>query len=238
MARSEAEVHLLSPIHAPTIGLNSTSPAPWLGPINSEVSNLQLAGMQCVPAAVQTEETFGASERRTKWGAQKMAALAEETCWPASTETMVSSDGIKPGRVKSRIDELLREQRRARREASMRLLKFLEKNGFRADVNCRRASTWGFSYTYPLHEAAKQNDTYALRWLLRFGADPGKKDASGRTALDVLKPSSAHKEACRILEKEGDRSLPLLRGFRQFMAALEKDPIVCQVKSRLNTSAR
>ena len=55
MARLETEVHLLSPIHAPKIGLNSTSPAPWLGPINSEVSNLQLAGMQCVPAAVQTE---------------------------------------------------------------------------------------------------------------------------------------------------------------------------------------
>ena len=28
----------------------------------------------------------------------------------------------------------------------------------------------------PIPEAAKQNDTYALRWLLRFGADPGKKD--------------------------------------------------------------
>ena len=36
------------------------------------------------------------------------------------------------------------------------------------------------SGTYPLHEAVKQDQASMVRWLLHFGADPGKKDGRGR----------------------------------------------------------
>lgn len=73
---------------------------------------------------------------------------------------------------KSPSDRIIRKQRKAQKQASLMLLRFLDANGFNAQVNARRTRYLGLSFTYPLHEAAKQNETYIVRLLLRFQADP------------------------------------------------------------------
>ncbi|CAE7541791.1 osm1 [Symbiodinium pilosum] len=97
---------------------------------------------------------------------------------------------------------ILEQQKKQQLRARIKLMSFLSKNGFAArDVNCKKRGAFGFSRTYPLHEAVKQDQASMVRWLLHFGADPGKKDGRGRTAYDYVKKKPAHDEArgCRGL---------------------------------------
>ena len=104
------------------------------------------------------------------------------------------------------------------------LLKFLESNGFKDHVNCKKSWCLGFKYTYPLHEAAKQNDKAVVAWLLRFGADPGKRNAKGRTALDLIKDLESHCAVRHILERP--RISWQLRGFGHFFSEVQRvDPL-------------
>ncbi|CAJ1344679.1 unnamed protein product, partial [Effrenium voratum] len=141
---------------------------------------------------------------------------------------MSRSTGGDPSIKASKVDSVIRKQREARTLVSLRLLHFLERNRFKqTSVNSRKTSTWGFSHTYPLHEAAKQNDTYIVRCLLRFGANPSNKDSSGRTALEIVKALPTHSEVCYVLEEARTKSSQiLLRGFEQFMKDVEqRDPL-------------
>ena len=151
---------------------------------------------------------------------------------PASTSTQSLSAVPRSTRdpiIKiSKTDAMIRKQHKVQLQKSLRLLDFLEQNRFKqANVNCKKTSTWGLSHTYPLHEAAKQNDKYIVRWLLRFGANPSNKDSKGQTALDIVKTLPTHREVCQILQEGGTKSSQiLLRGFRQFMKDVEQhDPL-------------
>ena len=82
--------------------------------------------------------------------------------------------------AESKVDTIIRQQRERESRAKLRLLKFLERNDFKhAAVNCRRVRFFGLSFTYPLHEAAKKNDQYIVRLLLRFGANVRNKAGVG-----------------------------------------------------------
>merc|ERR1712139_755457 len=59
---------------------------------------------------------------------------------------------------------------------------FLIKHGF-FGVNSKKRCM--FSFTYPLHVAAKDNDTEMIQLLLFRDADPKQLDSKGRTPLQV-----------------------------------------------------
>ncbi|CAE7185853.1 ASB11, partial [Symbiodinium pilosum] len=42
----------------------------------------------------------------------------------------------------------------------------------------------GLQFTYPLHVAVQQKDREMISLLLRFGANPNRRDSWGKTALD------------------------------------------------------
>ncbi|CAE7942718.1 osm1 [Symbiodinium sp. KB8] len=98
---------------------------------------------------------------------------------------------------------VLEARKRKMLQARIKLLSFLGKNGFKThDVNAKKSGVFGFSRTYPLHEAAKQDHASMVRLLLLFGADSAKKDSSGRTAYDYVKTKPPSDEVRRILEKD------------------------------------
>ncbi|CAJ1433223.1 unnamed protein product [Effrenium voratum] len=124
----------------------------------------------------------------------------------------------------SKQDARIQEQHKRRQRASVMLLKFLESNGFKDHVNCKKSWCLGFKYTYPLHEAAKQNDKAVVAWLLRFGADSGKRNAKGRTALDLIKDLESHCAVRHILERP--QISWQLRGFGHFFSEVQRvDPL-------------
>ncbi|CAE7344930.1 osm1 [Symbiodinium sp. CCMP2456] len=97
---------------------------------------------------------------------------------------------------------VLEARKRKMLQGRIKLLSFLGKNGFKThDVNAKKSGVFGFSRTYPLHEAAKQDHASMVRWLLHFGADSAKKDSSGRTAYDYVKTKPPSDEVRRVLEK-------------------------------------
>lgn len=74
---------------------------------------------------------------------------------------------------RARADEAVQKHKRQLRAAQLRVAYFLHQNNFEIDANCKRE---GFFYSYPLHEAVKQNDAYISSKLLLFGAKPWLKD--------------------------------------------------------------
>ncbi|CAK9010050.1 unnamed protein product [Durusdinium trenchii] len=119
-------------------------------------------------------------------------------------------------------------------EARRAVAIFLENNRFDpSNTNSKR----GWMVTYPLHEAVKQKNAYIVSKLLLFGADLKAKDIWGRTACDY---AGAQQDIMRILQKHADyyrspdvrpsgykwQSCPPPRGFEEFFAKLEADPLV------------
>ena len=115
---------------------------------------------------------------------------------------------------------------------------FLLKNGFASgSVNERKGKWW---VSFPLHVSVKQNNAYITSKLLIFGADPMVKDIWGYTAYDYAKARpNSHQQIIKIFEKSGCspsspmwsssnrfQSVPPPRGFEEFFAKLEEDPLV------------
>ena len=120
---------------------------------------------------------------------------------------------------------------------------FLLKHRFDpGDVNSRPTgwlSRCGWA-TYPLHEAVKQNDAYITSALLMFGANMETKDSWGHTAChyaegekqaEVRKVLQHHSKYCLsphapCLCGHPCQYCPPPRGFEEFFAHLEMDPLV------------
>ena len=49
----------------------------------------------------------------------------------------------------------------------------------------KKDTLFGMWYTTTLHEAVRYGQVSIMKYLLQIGADVGKKDSDGRTALDV-----------------------------------------------------
>ncbi|CAJ1361290.1 unnamed protein product [Effrenium voratum] len=135
----------------------------------------------------------------------------------------------------SKLGTIVQQQRKMKSTVRKMLKKFLADNGFHAEaftrqdwgflVNCKKSSFLGLKYTYPLHEAARQNAKKVVYWLLCFGADPTQTDSKKRTALDWIKGLETHGEVRRILELP--RVSWQLLGFETFFAELQRnDPLV------------
>merc|ERR1712045_1035095 len=76
---------------------------------------------------------------------------------------------------KAEVARKKQDQLLARREA---IATFLVENGF-ADINAKRRRM--LSTTYPLHVAAELGDGKLVGFLLEEGADPMRRNSSGRT---------------------------------------------------------
>ena len=105
------------------------------------------------------------------------------------------------------------------------------------NVNSKR----GWPLTYPLHEAVKQNDAHITSKLLVFGADLQAKDVWGRIAYQCAGCREEHLQVRQILERYAayrvsphqprlgrprSQYCPPPRGFEEFFAQLETDPLV------------
>jgi len=98
-------------------------------------------------------------------------------------------------------DRVVRRHNRNFLRARLAVVAFLESNGFsEIDVNCKKSSSFGLVRTYPLHEAAKQDNGYISYWLLHLGADPLKKDSSGRTPIDLINPLTSDPQVVRAFQ--------------------------------------
>ncbi|CAK9069695.1 unnamed protein product [Durusdinium trenchii] len=145
------------------------------------------------------------------------------------------------GTASSHRDEVCAAHRREVVKARKAVALFLWKNRFDpGDPNSPR----GFFVTYPLHEAAKQNNAYIASKLLMFGARLEQKDFWGHTA-DSYAGKHSHHEIMKVLQHHAKYCLspydfchapvkwqacPPPRGFEEFFAHLEVDPLV-QVRS-------
>lgn len=129
------------------------------------------------------------------------------------------------GMSTSKTDLIVQLQRRKQSQTKVRLLKFLENNGFKNNfknsfnINCRRASCFGLWYTYPLHEACKQKNADMVASLTRFGADPWLTDSRGLTAWDVAPFKVRQRLEAAAMSWQ-------VRGFDSFFRSLELDPLV------------
>ena len=113
--------------------------------------------------------------------------------------------------------------------------RFLEKNGFQLNKANQKRGRW-FTATYPLHVAVKQQDVYICSKLLMFGADLEVKDIWGRTAFDYVRNDNRQMievferhSKFMVLRNSGRATLlnsPPPRGFEEFFADLEQDPLV------------
>lgn len=106
------------------------------------------------------------------------------------------------------------------------IVKFLEANGFRKDVNCKGTEEEQVCYTYPLHVAVKQENAAMVELLLHFGAKAKQKDYKGKTACDYAKSAP---EILKIFELYGDATKP----WDAYFARLQQHP--CLVAPRKTT---
>lgn len=89
-----------------------------------------------------------------------------------------------------------RQRRKKEEEQRRRIVEFLKGNHFDPDdVNAAGSETTRClgllrSWRQPLHQAAKDRDVDMILLLLKFGADPTKKDSKGKTAYDHVKCSA------------------------------------------------
>lgn len=88
------------------------------------------------------------------------------------------------------------------RERRQKVAAFLSEHNF-SGVNARRG--WLWSYTYPLHCAAKHCDVKMVRLLLESKAERRQKDSEGRTAKGVAKvhnQNGSHAEVIKALRSQ------------------------------------
>eukprot|EP00438_Fugacium_kawagutii_P015980 Skav227117 [mRNA] locus=scaffold199:465035:465565:+ [translate_table: standard] len=152
------------------------------------------------------------------------------------------------------MDRIVFAHREKLEKAQKDVEKFLKENGFelgnvdRRQENPRRSLLrWLPSKlaTYPIHEAAKQNNPYMVSLLLGLGANPKKKDGWGCTAfdlakkrshaavMDVLRQNEAFEAQISRSKSEGRQCGKLQRcppphGFEEFFAKVSKDSSVVQ----------
>ena len=149
---------------------------------------------------------------------------------------------VTSGSAGIKTDKVVKMHQQELAKARVLVNHFLQKNRFIVgEPNCKRSSWLPFSTTYPLHEAIKQNDAYITAKLLLFGADPNSKDKWGYTAYyyawkagdDIKMIFEKHARRTTIPEKTSLhrwQHCPPPRGFEDFFANLERDPLV-QVQS-------
>eukprot|EP00438_Fugacium_kawagutii_P034626 Skav223582 [mRNA] locus=scaffold689:103820:104344:+ [translate_table: standard] len=150
------------------------------------------------------------------------------------------------------MDQVVFAHRQKVAKAQKDVKKFLVENGFEPGNPHRKQQgksllSWLPSKlaTYPIHEAAKQNNPYMVTLLLGLGVDPKKKDGWGCTAfylakkrghlavMDVLRQFEAY-EAHMSLSKTQGRTFGKLQccppphGFEEFFAKVSKDPSAVQ----------
>eukprot|EP00438_Fugacium_kawagutii_P009687 Skav208643 [mRNA] locus=scaffold1081:168877:169401:- [translate_table: standard] len=132
--------------------------------------------------------------------------------------------------------------------------KFLIDNGFEPGNPHRKqekTGTWPLNWltnqlaTYPIHEAAKQNNPYMVSLLLGLGANPKKKDGWGCTAfylakkrshlavMDVLRQFESFEAHISVSKTQGRKFgklqlCPPPHGSEEFFAKVSKDPSVVQ----------
>ncbi|CAJ1440369.1 unnamed protein product [Effrenium voratum] len=139
------------------------------------------------------------------------------TCWASASAPSSRSS-------RSKVDSAIRHHRKEQVQASLRLVEFLQVNGFKSNVNYKRTKWLGMSYTYPLHEAVKQEDQHVVRWLLYFGADPRRRNAAGLTALDLAYGKKETKKGRQIKQiLEVTAGAWQLRGFEAFFEEVQAD---------------
>jgi len=176
-------------------------------------------------------EVSGISESTAEGRPNEEPKKSEQKEWKSEGST---------GTKNSKIDKIVNKHHKALAAERKALGKFLHYNGFKIDVNCQKTRMYGFIYTYPLHEAVKQQNAVMVSLLLKFGADPTTKDSYGLTAYGraskMKSPELLHvferkhcsdddlkwrTESCRpICER-----FPPPKGFEAFFAALECDPM-------------
>jgi len=88
------------------------------------------------------------------------------------------------------------------RERREKVQAFLKAHGYTQDVN--ESKGWLFSYTYPLHSAAKRGNAEMARLLLESKAIRRQRDSDGRTARKIAKKMNvmgSHAEVIKILTR-------------------------------------
>ncbi|CAK9090862.1 unnamed protein product [Durusdinium trenchii] len=70
---------------------------------------------------------------------------------------------------------------------------FLESHQFSDDLNAPKCSCFGFKRSYPLHEAAREGNWEMIMLLMKFGADPQKRDHKGKCASSYASQSKARR---------------------------------------------
>ena len=143
-------------------------------------------------------------------------------------------------RCSSKTDNVVKLYRQELTKVRMMVNTFLKENEFEEGKPNSKRSSW-FSTTYPLHEAVKQNDAYIASKLLLFGADPYLQNMWGYNAFDYAFGRRAHPSIVQLFDQHLKKTFapqpssqwkhrlqycPPPRGFEEFFANLEKDPLV------------
>eukprot|EP00913_Durusdinium_trenchii_P019502 g18333.t1 len=108
-------------------------------------------------------------------------------------------------RQKARAEELRRQKakelkQKVQLEQDWQKTKhFLESHQFSDDLNAPKCSCFGFKRSYPLHEAAREGNWEMIMLLMKFGADPQKRDHKGKCASSYASQSKARRVRERFL---------------------------------------
>ncbi|CAK9049163.1 unnamed protein product [Durusdinium trenchii] len=142
-----------------------------------------------------------------------------------------------PARVQL-MDSVVQKHRRALIKDKMRVMEFLEENGFESSNVNSRKQKWKIFSTYPLHEAVKQGNHQMVDLLLKFGANVHTTDYRWRSAF-ALAQQKQDRAAMEVFQRRGlSPSSPYFRagnkmkcspspiGWEEFFAKIEKDPIL------------
>lgn len=132
----------------------------------------------------QLEKAVREREEKERREQQELARLAQEHEEKRQQEEAARIQADK--RERARLEA---EQRACQEEAAARqqLEAWLKKNSY-SGVNTKKKKM--MMARYPLHDAVTQRDATTVRLLLRFGADKGLKNSSGRTAHELAKHKS------------------------------------------------
>jgi len=153
----------------------------------------------------------GVAEEAAEATARDVAAEAEE----ADAEGERKRRAAENEAFWSKAKGALRDKDRLEKVAA-----FLKREGFPKDVNGRKG--W-WSFTFPLHSAARQGDVEMVRLLLESHAVRRQRDSQGRTARQVAKEVDfvgSHAEVIRILTRQRKGRKEKDTGLRRPAAAI------------------
>ena len=136
------------------------------------------------------------------------------------------------------IERVVKKHKKDLKRARKQVALFLSKNGFpEISPNSKKQGRFGI-FTFPLHEAVKQNNPYITSQLLLFGANPRAKDTWFCTAYHYAKAPASHQKVREVFESLGlspksprflgtsklERSPPPA-GWESFFAKVATDPL-------------